>query len=114
MIAVIFELEPHAGLEARYFEWAEALKASLMTLEGFISIERFESIAQPGRYLSLSFWQDEQSVRNWRNLEAHRLAQEDGRARIFADYRLRVAEVIRDYGLSSRDQAPSDSRDALR
>jgi heme-degrading monooxygenase HmoA len=114
VIAVIFELEPHAGLAHRYFEWADALKPSLMALDGFISIERFESLAQPGRYLSLSFWRDEQSVQRWRNLEAHRMAQRDGRSHIFDDYRLRVAHVIRDYGLSDRGQAPADSLDALR
>lgn len=114
MIAVIFELEPHAGLAQRYFEWAEALKQSLMSLDGFISIERFESLTHPGRYLSLSFWRDEHAVRSWRNLEAHRMAQRDGRSEIFADYRLRVAHVIRDYGLSDRSQAPADSLDALR
>lgn len=114
MIAVIFELEPRAGLAQRYFELADGLKTSLMSLEGFISIERFESVSQPGRYLSLSFWQDEQSVRIWRNLDVHRMAQSEGRSQIFSDYRLRVAHVIRDYGLSSRGQAPSDSVDALR
>lgn len=114
MIAVIFELEPRAGLALRYFELADGLKASLMSVEGFISIERFESVSQPGRYLSLSFWQDEQSVRIWRNLDVHRMAQSEGRSEVFSDYRLRVAHVIRDYGLSSRDQAPSDSLDALR
>jgi len=114
VIAVIFELEPRAGLAQRYFELADELKASLMGLEGFISIERFESVSQPGRYLSLSFWQDEQSVQNWRNLSAHRMAQREGRSQVFSDYRLRVANVIRDYGLASRDQAPSDSLDALR
>jgi heme-degrading monooxygenase HmoA len=114
VIAVIFELEPHAGLAQRYFEWADALKQSLMPLDGFISIERFESMAHPGRYLSLSFWRDEQAVQSWRNLEAHRMAQRDGRSEIFADYRLRVAHVIRDYGLSDRSQAPADSLDALR
>ncbi|HEX5371903.1 MAG TPA: antibiotic biosynthesis monooxygenase [Aquabacterium sp.] len=113
MMAVIFELEPRTGQAPRYFDLADELKPSLMMQDGFISIERFESISQPGRYLSLSFWRDEQSVRNWRNLEAHRLAQGEGRAHVFADYRLRVAQVIRDYGLSSREQAPPDSLDAL-
>jgi heme-degrading monooxygenase HmoA len=113
MIAVIFELEPHAGQAHRYFEWAETLKASLVIQEGFISIERFESMSQPGRYLSMSYWRDEAAVRQWRNLEAHRAAQSEGRSLIFAHYRLRVAEVIRDYGLSDRTQAPTDSVDAL-
>ncbi len=113
MIAVIFELETHAGQAHRYFEWAEALKASLMAQDGFISIERFESVGQAGRYLSLSFWRDEAAVRQWRNVEAHRAAQSEGRSQIFAHYRLRVAEVIRDYGLSDRAQTPADSVDAL-
>lgn len=113
MIAVIFELEPSAGQAPRYFEWANALKASLMGLDGFVSIERFESVGQPGRYLSLSFWRDEAAVRQWRNMAEHRAAQRDGRAGIFANYRLRVATVIRDYGLSDRGQVPSDSLDAL-
>lgn len=114
MIAVIFELEPRAELAPHYFELADALKGSLTNVEGFMSIERFESLSKPGRYLSLSFWQDEQAVQNWRNQQAHRMAQHEGRSQIFADYRLRVANVIRDYGLSSRGQAPSDSLDALR
>jgi len=114
VIAVIFELEPHARHAQRYFELAEDLKRSLMNMDGFISIERFESLTRPGRYLSLSFWRDEQSARNWRNVDAHRMAQREGRSQIFSDYRLRVATVIRDYGLSSRDQVPADSGDALR
>lgn len=114
MIAVIFELVPRDGLAARYFELADTLRESLTHLEGFISIERFESLTHPGRYLSLSFWQNEQAVQNWRNQQAHQMAQQEGRSQIFADYRLRVASVIRDYGLSSRWQAPSNSLDALR
>lgn len=90
-----------------------ALQASLMEVDGFISIERFESVGQPGRYLSLSFWRDEAAVRQWRNMAAHRAAQVEGRSRIFAHYRLRVAEVIRDYGLLDRAQAPDDSVHAL-
>lgn len=114
MIAVIFELEPRADQAPRYFELANALKGSLTNVEGFISIERFESLTQPGRYLSLSFWESEQAVQNWRNQQAHRMAQQEGRSQIFSDYRLRVACVIRDYGLSSRGQTPPDSLDALR
>ena len=110
MIAVIFELEPHAGLAQRYFEWADALKQSLMPLDGFISIERFESLSEPGRLLSLSFWRDEAAVARWRQVEAHRDTQQRGRAHIFSDYRLRVAAVVRDYGLNDRAQAPLDSR----
>ena len=113
MIVVIFELEPHAGQSDHYFEWAGALQASLMDVDGFVSIERFESVGQPGRYLSLSFWRDEAAVRQWRSMAAHRAAQVEGRSRIFAHYRLREAEVIRDYGLLDRAQAPDDSVRAL-
>jgi heme-degrading monooxygenase HmoA len=113
MIAVIFELEPKPSLAQRYFDLADSLKASLMGQDGFVSIERFESVNQPGRYLSLSFWRDEDAISRWRNMAAHRGAQCMGRDEIFTQYRLRVAQVIRDYGLSDRVQAPADSLDAL-
>ena len=81
-----------------------------MARDGFISIERFESLAQPGKLLSLSFWRDEGAVAQWRQQESHRRAQAAGRAGVFDDYRLRVAEVLRDYGLHQRTQAPADSQ----
>jgi heme-degrading monooxygenase HmoA len=109
MIAVIFEVWPAEGRAAEYFDLAAALKQDLETIEGFISIERFESLATPGKFLSLSFWRSEDAVRAWRNLEAHRAAQASGRGGVFADYRLRVASVMRDYGLADRAEAPSDS-----
>lgn len=114
MIAVIFELEPREGASDRYFTLAAALRPSLEAIDGFISVERFESLARPGRYLSLSFWRDEAAVRAWRSTAFHRTAQQEARDGVLADYRLRVAEVLRDYGLNERDQAPSDSRNALR
>ena len=110
MIAVIFEVWPAEGRAPEYFEMAAALKATLEKMDGFISIERFESLTTPGKFLSLSFWRDEASVRAWRNLHGHRAAQAKGRAGVFADYRLRVASVLRDYGMSDRAQAPEDSR----
>lgn len=109
MIAVIFELEPGPGRTADYFGIAAFLRPQLETMDGFISVERFESISTPGKFLSLSFWRDEGAVANWRNLEAHREAQAAGRNGIFAGYRLRVASVMRDYGLTDRAQAPADS-----
>jgi heme-degrading monooxygenase HmoA len=111
MIAVIFEVQPAPGERQRYLDIAAALRPRLDGIDGFISIERFESLTTPGKILSLSFWRDEQAVAEWRRLEAHRAAQQAGRAEVFADYRLRVASVIRDYGMSDRDQAPPDSRD---
>lgn len=112
MIAVIFEAQPHADQKQAYLDAAAALRPHLEQIDGFISIERFESLAQPGKLLSLSYWRDEQAVRQWRNLEVHRAVQAKGRESIFADYRLRVAQVIRDYGLTERAQAPDDSRQA--
>lgn len=112
MIAVIFEVWPTEGRAAEYFDLAATLRADLEGIDGFISIERFESLTTKGKYLSLSFWRDEEAVRNWRNLEIHRNAQARGRGGIFADYRLRVASVLRDYGMRERADAPQDSRDA--
>lgn len=109
MIAVIFELLPAAGQRDAYLA-AAALRDRLATIDGFLSIERFESLSQPGKLLSLSFWRDEEAVGRWRNLEQHRQAQRAGRQQIFADYRLRVASVVRDYGMDERQQAPEDSR----
>jgi heme-degrading monooxygenase HmoA len=110
MIAVIFEVQPHPDRKAAYLDTAAALRPHLEQIDGFLSIERFESLSTPGKLLSLSFWRDEDSVRRWRTLEAHRQAQAQGRTDIFADYRLRVADVVRDYGLLDREQAPDDSR----
>ena len=110
MIAVIFEVIPNPGQRDAYLATAASLRHHLDQLDGFISIERFESLTQPGKLLSLSFWRDEGAVRQWRNLGEHRLAQRAGRERIFADYRLRVAGVIRDYGMFDRAAAPEDSK----
>ena len=106
MIAVIFEVEPSEGRAARYFELAGQLKEQLVHQDGFISVERFESLATPGRVLSLSFWRDEAAVRRWRELDEHRAAQAEGRGGVFAHYRLRVAQVLRDYGLNDGAQVP--------
>ena len=98
MIAVIFEAEPKSGRAAEYFETAAALRESVERVDGFVSIERFESVTKSGKYLSLSYWRDEEAVRSWRENASHRAAQEFGRAHLFANYRIRVATVIRDYG----------------
>jgi heme-degrading monooxygenase HmoA len=111
MIAVIFEVVPFIGERHNYLDLAGALRSELESMDGFISIERFESLTLRGKILSLSFWRDEASVKTWRNTEAHRAAQKAGRNGIFADYRLRIAHVIRDYGLNERDEAPRDSRE---
>lgn len=110
MIAVIFEVWPEPSRRQDYFDIAAGLRPLLAEIDGFLSIERFESLNEPGKILSLSFWRDEAAVAAWRNLERHRAAQEAGRAGIFRSYRLRVASVLRDYGMDSRDQAPGDSR----
>jgi heme-degrading monooxygenase HmoA len=110
MIAVIFEAVPHADQQQACLDAAAALRPRLEAMSGFISIERFGSLTTPGKLLSLSFWEDEVSVQAWRNIEVHRAIQVAGRERIFADYRLRVVAVLRDYGMYQRDQAPDDSR----
>jgi heme-degrading monooxygenase HmoA len=109
MIAVIFEAKTNADHKADYLNAAAILRPQLDEFGGFISIERFESLTEPGKILSLSFWRDEEAVRNWRNLDSHRAIQAQGRQHIFDDYRLRVAEVLRDYGMRERAQAPADS-----
>jgi heme-degrading monooxygenase HmoA len=111
MIAVIFEVFPADGKRDDYFSMAADLKAELNKIEGFISVERFQSITEPGKFLSLSFWKDEGSIKQWRNVEMHRMAQKEGRRSIFDNYRLRVAEVCRDYSMTERLQAPDDSKE---
>ena len=110
MIAVIFEVLPHADGKARYLDLAAALRPLLDEVDGFISIERFQSLSDPGKLLSLSFFRDEAAIAQWRQLEAHRAAQAAGRGALFADYRLRIAHVVRDYGMAERADAPPDSR----
>lgn len=110
MIAVIFEVTPAEGQWDAYLGHAAALKAELEQMDGFISVERFESLTTPGKLLSLSIWRDEAAVNGWRNHARHRATQAAGRSGVFADYRLRVAEVSRDYGLNKRDEAPEDSK----
>ena len=112
MIAVIFEVVPAEGREGDYLDTAAALRPLLDEVEGFLSVERFQSLSDPSKILSLSFFHDEEAVRRWRSLSAHRAAQTKGRAGVFADYRLRVAQVVRDYGLTERAEAPTDSREA--
>jgi heme-degrading monooxygenase HmoA len=110
VIAVIFEVWPEPDRKQEYLDIAARLRPLLEQVDGFISIERFESLSEPGKILSLSVFRDEAAVARWRQLEAHREAQISGRDGIFRDYRLRVAGVIRDYGMTRRDQAPGDSR----
>jgi heme-degrading monooxygenase HmoA len=110
MIAVIFEVTPADGRRDAYLSLAAALRSELERMDGFISVERFQSITDPGKMLSLSFWRDEAALMAWRNHAQHRLTQAKGRGGIFADYRLRVASVMRDYGMNERAQAPDDSR----
>lgn len=110
MLAVIFEVLPTEEGKADYLEIAGELKQYLAGIPGFISIERFQSLVEPGKILSLSFWEDEAAIRQWRNLEVHRAAQSRGRKQLFRDYRIRVASVLRDYSLDQRQEAPEDSR----
>jgi heme-degrading monooxygenase HmoA len=110
VIAVIFEVWPAQDRKDDYLGIAAALRQDLNRIDGFISVERFQSLSDPEKLLSLSFWRDEEAVKNWRNHFKHRESQAKGRASIFADYRLRVAAVTRDYGLTERADVPNDSR----
>ena len=112
MMAVIFEVEPADGNRQTYLDIAASLREELSGVDGFISVERFESLTAPGKLLSLSFWRDEKAVKDWRNRTAHRTAQAQGRSGMFRDYRIRVAEVARDYSLIRREEAPADNRAA--
>lgn len=111
MIAVIFEVWPAEGRRDDYLEIAASLRDELSRIPGFVSVERFESLISPGKLLSLSVFEDEDAVMAWRHTARHRAAQDAGRGGVFADYRLRVAGIIRDYGMADRDEAPGDSRD---
>ncbi|HEX5278606.1 MAG TPA: antibiotic biosynthesis monooxygenase [Micropepsaceae bacterium] len=113
MIAVIFEVRIAEGRQQEYLDIAAGLRAELEAVDGFLSVERFASLNDPNRLLSLSFWRDEDAVRRWRTLSRHRAAQRAGREGIFRDYRLRVAAVLRDYGMRDREQAPRDSENML-
>jgi heme-degrading monooxygenase HmoA len=107
MIAVIFEVWVAGGRSADYLAHAAALRHELERMDGFVSVERFESLSTPGKLLSLSFWRDEAAVARWRNHDRHLAAQDAGRAGLFADYRMRVAAVVRDYGMRDRGEAPT-------
>ncbi len=109
MFAVIFEVTPSASGKAEYLEIAATLRGFLENRDGFISIERFQSLSEEGKLLSLSFWRDEDSIEQWRTLFEHRCAQRKGKNELFQSYRIRVAEVVRDYSESARDEAPADS-----
>ena len=113
MLTVIFEVTPKPGQAQRYFEIAAELATELQKIEGFISVERFESLGRPGTFLSLSTWAHDDAVKCWRNQSTHRDGQREGREAVFASYRIRVAQVLRDYSLVERDEAPTDSNAAL-
>ncbi|MBX2884723.1 MAG: antibiotic biosynthesis monooxygenase [Granulosicoccus sp.] len=110
MISVIFEVWPKPSEKQAYLDTAAQLLEDLKSIEGFVSVERFESITEPGKMLSLSTFTDEQAVERWRNTAQHRKAQSRGRHLYFSDYRLRIVKTLRDYGMENRDQAPDDSR----
>nr|WP_321981368.1 antibiotic biosynthesis monooxygenase [uncultured Cohaesibacter sp.] len=109
MIAVIFEVEPAEGRKSEYLDIATEIRPMLDEIDGFISVERFQSLTDPRKILSLSFFEDENAIACWRSLNVHRSAQAKGRSGVFDDYRLRIARVIRDYGMFQRAQAPKDS-----
>jgi heme-degrading monooxygenase HmoA len=111
MHAVIFEVWPKEEGRQEYLDITAALRPRLEEIDGFISIERFQSLSEPGKVLSLSFWRDDAAIAEWRRVEAHRMAQAKGRGELFRDYRLRIASVVRDYGMNERAEAPADSKE---
>ena len=111
MHAVIFEVWPKEEGRQEYLDIAAALRPRLEAIDGFVSVERFESLSEKSKILSLSFWRDDAAIAEWRRIEAHRIAQAKGRGELFRDYRLRIAGVIRDYGMNDRAEAPADSRE---
>lgn len=111
MIAVIFEVIPHADKKQAYLDMAAEMRPLVEQIDGFVSVERFQSLTDPDKLLSVSFFRDEAALEDWRRLTGHRKAQKAGRTSYFKDYRLRVARVLRDYGMHERDEAPADSRD---
>ncbi|MGF1554319.1 MAG: antibiotic biosynthesis monooxygenase family protein [Paracoccaceae bacterium] len=113
MIAVIFEVVPAEGQRDRYLDLAGGMRALAEGHDGFVSVERFQSLTDPSKLLSISFWRDEEALDRWRRLERHRAMQSKGREELFAGYRLRVAHVLRDYGMEAREEAPADSRAVL-
>ena len=110
MIAVIFEVFPHKDRRDDYLDMAAKMRPLVDRIDGFLSVERFQSLTNPDKLLSISFFRDETALDEWRKLTAHRSAQRAGREKIFQDYRLRIAHVMRDYGMFDRDEAPGDSR----
>ena len=112
MFVVVFEVQPKPGREQDYLDIAASLKPDVETIEGFISVERFRSVATPGKLVSISYWRDEEAVKRWREHNRHHLAQLSGRGQIFADYRITVAEIERQYGMFERAQAPQQMPDA--
>ncbi|WP_299566845.1 antibiotic biosynthesis monooxygenase [uncultured Sulfitobacter sp.] len=110
MIAVIFEVMPHPDRKQDYLDMAAQMRPLVDQIDGFISVERFQSLTNPDKLLSLSFFRDEAALDEWRRLSQHRSAQKAGRNVFFADYRLRIAHVMRDYGMTDREEAPADSK----
>lgn len=110
MIAVIFEVIPHADRKQAYLDMAARMRPLVEEIDGFLSVERFQSLTDSDKLLSISFFRDEAALDQWRALTQHRAAQAAGRSEYFSDYRLRVAHVLRDYGMDARDEAPADSR----
>lgn len=113
MLAVLFEVTPLPGKAQRYFDIAAGLRPVLEKIDGFVSVERFQSLTRPDVFLSLSYWRDEQAIAEWRNQTYHRKGQQEGRESVFSDYRIRVVSVMRDYGFQDRKEAPADSNSVL-
>lgn len=112
MIVVMFESRPAPGKAQKYLDMGAALGPQIESFDGFLGIERFQSVTDPGKFLAVSYWRDEAAVERWRNTHVHRMIQANSRVEVFDDYRMRVAAILRNYGMFDREQAPADSRAA--
>ena len=107
-VVVLFEVTPTAEGKVRYLELAAQLKLLLSDAKGFIHSERFSSLNEEGKLLSLNVWENEESVKKWRNELHHRMSQSEGRERLFENYRITVAYVIREYDDYNRREAQEE------
>src|SRR5690242_18647985 len=108
MIAAILEVYVKEEHRQEYLDIAAQLRPLLDDIDGFISVERFESLYTPGKLISLSFWRDEEAIAAWQQVREHHIAQAKGRSTIFEDYRMKIARVMWDYSKHDRAQAPQN------
>lgn len=100
MFAVIFEVSPRPDAWEAYLGHAASLRPELLAIDGFLANERYASLQRPGWLVSLSIWRNEKALIRWRTHALHHDIQEKGRSSVFADYHLRVGEIVADSDLA--------------